>query len=57
MVTRLSFSRLTSTTDLTKRFDLGDRTIVKTASAHMTRGNIEKMVVDGLEGSQKSFVD
>lgn len=49
-MTSLSFSRLRSTNDLTKRFDLVEDTIVKTSAAQMTKGTIEKVVVDGLEG-------
>lgn len=49
-MTQLSFSLLTSTNDLTKRFDLVDGRIVKASAAHMTRGTIDKVVVGGLEG-------
>ena len=49
-MTQLTFSLLTSTNDLTKRFELVDGQIVKTSAAQITKGTIETVTVEGLEG-------
>ena len=49
-MTHLTFSRITSTNDLTKRFALDKGQIDKTSAAQVTQGTIETVTVEGLEG-------